>query len=193
MQERKESRNPTVHGSSQEIAGDQHEVSLSGKEAGAGEKQGLDEATRQRLIAAGLVEAGAEDRVGVLTQEGETLWQALSLVRSRVEEDKLRYDAGSRELWRGFTRLKVYRRHAQCQEAVLESFEQQGWPQRIENPLGDEWGLDRKERLRETVKSLNEGLKSKGIRFHADGTGGVRWESVDENNVENGETPPPRP
>ena len=74
----------------------------------------------------------------------------------------------------GITRLK---REAPAQEAVLVAFEAQAWVERIDDPLEPEGGLDVKERLRETAKSLNRGLKPGTIRFHADGSGsGFRWE-----------------
>ncbi len=135
----------------------------------------LDE-IRQQLDEAGLLAA----QEGRLNEDGEALLWALSVVCDQRKGRKPRYDPVTRELSRGGKRLKTYRRHAHSQESVLLAFEAQGWPERIENPLEEEQGVDRKERLRETVKSLNDGLRGKGIRFRADGMGGVRWMGVRE-------------
>lgn len=59
--------------------------------------------------------------------------------------------------------------------AILDVFEEQGWPERIDDPLRG--GAD-KQRLREAIRTLNQGLS--GIRFRADGTGsGIGWEPAD--------------
>lgn len=56
---------------------------------------------------------------------------------------------------------------------ILDAFEEDGWPERIDDPLPD--GKN-PQRLRETIRSLNEGLKD--IRFFADGSGeGIRADS----------------
>ncbi len=58
---------------------------------------------------------------------------------------------------------------------LLDAFAQQGWPEWIANPLPHQPGMSRKQRLRQTIEKLNQGLSSPGIRFHA-AKGGVRWE-----------------
>lgn len=89
------------------------------------------------------------------------------------------YDAASRRLsWRGQL-IKTLHREAACQEAVLLAFQGAGWPSLLADPLPAERGMDVKERLRETVKSLNKRVRRGTVRFHADGTGrAVRWVSV---------------
>jgi hypothetical protein len=70
--------------------------------------------------------------------------------------------------------LKVIRRLGNAPNVVrvLDSFEEQSWPERIDDPLPD--GPDG-QRLNETIRSLNTGLRY--IRFRADGTGrGIVWE-----------------
>jgi hypothetical protein len=50
---------------------------------------------------------------------------------------------------------------------VLDSFQEEGWPEKIDDPLDAG-------KLRETLRSLNENLTE--IRFGGDGTGeGIRW------------------
>ena len=70
---------------------------------------------------------------------------------------------------------RVYR-DAPNQRLVLATFQESGWPERIDDPLPGRNGQDRKRRVRETAKSLNRGLAPGVARFHADGTGtGFRW------------------
>jgi hypothetical protein len=62
---------------------------------------------------------------------------------------------------------------------ILDAFQEMGWPSQTDDPLPPQQGLQQTptQRLRETVKSLNQGLKA--IRFRTDGTGeGVVWERV---------------
>jgi hypothetical protein len=74
---------------------------------------------------------------------------------------------------------KRLHREAPAQEAVLAAFEAAGWPEAVRDPLDPDPETDPKERLRETVKSLNERLRRSTIRFHTDGTGtGVVWKRV---------------
>lgn len=57
---------------------------------------------------------------------------------------------------------------------ILDAFQEEGWPSRIDDPLPD--GSD-PQRLRETIRTLNTGLTD--IKFLADGTGeGVRWDRI---------------
>ena len=110
---------------------------------------------------------------GGLTDAGRLLMQLLAGREARPQ-----YDAGSRELrWQGLVVKRLQR--AGCnQQTVLEAFEQQGWPARIDDPLQPDRLTDTKTRLRETVRALNEkqGVGAR-IRFHSD-DGGVRWETV---------------
>ena len=53
---------------------------------------------------------------------------------------------------------------------VLNAFEAAGWPTRIDNPLK----LKSPQKLRDTLKSVNEGLEK--LRFESDGTStGILW------------------
>ncbi len=132
------------------------------------------------LLEAGLVRVPGNGALLRLTELGLGLMQLLQGCHTHPDPDHLpRYDARRRILhWRGAV-AKRLARQAPCQETVLQAFHEAGWPERISDPLGEEYDLDPKERLRETVKSLNEGLAEGTIRFHADGTGGgIRWEVV---------------
>ncbi|MBU4270582.1 MAG: hypothetical protein KKE86_16925 [Planctomycetes bacterium] len=55
---------------------------------------------------------------------------------------------------------------------VLDAFQEDGWPDRIDDPLDPS---KNQQRLHETIKRLNDNLET--IRFRADGTGqGIVWE-----------------
>ncbi len=57
---------------------------------------------------------------------------------------------------------------------ILDAFQEDGWPDRIDDPLP---GGSDSQRLREAVRTLNQDLER--IRFRADGTGtGIAWETA---------------
>ncbi|MHB8865723.1 MAG: hypothetical protein ACYC6N_25375 [Pirellulaceae bacterium] len=57
-----------------------------------------------------------------------------------------------------------------CQ--ILDVFQEDGWPDRIDDPLTDGPNANR---VRETIRSLNDGLTL--LKFRADGSGeGILWE-----------------
>lgn len=60
--------------------------------------------------------------------------------------------------------------------AILNEFQNEGWRQRIDNPLKDRSS----QKLRETIASLNTGLEI--LRFESDGNGaGIRWKVLRSN------------
>jgi hypothetical protein len=89
------------------------------------------------------------------------------------------YDGGNMLLyWRG-TVIKTWDREATSQNAVLAAFEEEDWPDMILDPIWPDLEQDAKERLRETVKRLNKGLKPGTIRFFTTRLGtAVRWAPV---------------
>lgn len=114
----------------------------------------------------------------VLTPDEETLVAALALWRG---DDRLAsvpfYDTCGRCLYWEGTRLKQLAANASTQRLVLEAFEEDGWPGRIDDPLPPKRSLLPAARLRETVRNLNRGLRPGTIRFHSDGTGtGICWQ-----------------
>ena len=82
-----------------------------------------------------------------------------------------------RELLLGDKLIKQFRQPARNQEQVLNTFEEDGWPERIDDPLPRTPGIEPKRRLRDTVAALNQNHKTAGlIMFESDGTGeGVLW------------------
>ena len=85
--------------------------------------------------------------------------------------------AAVRELRAGQTLVKRFRLKAPAQEVVLAAFEEDGWPQRIDDPLAPQPFSESKRRLRSTIQSLNRFQEEPMIRFRADGSGeGIVWE-----------------
>jgi hypothetical protein len=86
------------------------------------------------------------------------------------------WDRRRRELRLGATLVKRFRRPAGNQELILSAFEEQVWPERIDDPLPRSLRVDPRHRLHETIKSLNHRVKAPLLHFGGDGTGqGVRW------------------
>lgn len=94
-----------------------------------------------------------------------------------IERPRPKWDGQRGCLLWGEQLIRTVKPMAKNVTKILAAFEEDGWPPRIDDPLpGDQRAPD--QRLRETVATLNEGLKV--IRFRTDGTGeGVIWEFVD--------------
>lgn len=72
--------------------------------------------------------------------------------------------------------VKKFVRPSPNQEAVLTAFQKEGWPTWIADPLSNRSTSDGKNRLHETIKSLNKSQSNAVIRFRGDGTGeGLMW------------------
>ena len=93
------------------------------------------------------------------------------MLGSEVQTPK--YDSQLRELTFGKVLLKKFKQPAENQELILQAFEEEGWPDRIDNPL------PRQTQHSVTVRDLNRNMKSSAIRFELDGTGnGIIWKPV---------------
>jgi hypothetical protein len=106
---------------------------------------------------------------------------ALQLRKMEISDPKLRpswkIEAG--ELWWQGECIRRFRHDANSQRRVLDAFEELGWPNHIDDPLPGSRGVNCKQRLRETIKSLNRGQRPLRLRFRCDGTGeGIRWEAI---------------
>jgi hypothetical protein len=87
----------------------------------------------------------------------------------------------SRVLYLGSRLVKQYRVLSPNQEAVLEAFQEEGWPPFIDDPLRPMPDQHPKQRLRETIRCLNANQKNHLLRFRGNGTGeSVGWELVDD-------------
>jgi hypothetical protein len=89
------------------------------------------------------------------------------------------WDRAARELRLGGVLVKGFAVPADCQELLLSAFEEQGWPDCIDDPLSPKHGVDPKRRLSKTVAKLNKHQANPLVRFRGNGRGtGVRWERI---------------
>ena len=90
---------------------------------------------------------------------------------------RVQWDAARRVLYVGKNVVKQYRVPSPTQEAVLNAFEEEGWPARIDDPLRPDPDQDVKRHLHDTIRRLNRNRRAALIHFSGDGTGeGVLWE-----------------
>lgn len=92
------------------------------------------------------------------------------------------WNSARRELWFGDRLIKRFRQPSANQESVLAAFQEEGWPEKVDDPLPFLPDSAAKKRLRDTVHSLNARHVTKDIlRFEMDGTGqGVLWGLADQ-------------
>lgn len=96
---------------------------------------------------------------------------------SLVEGVPPRWDAARRELRLADQLVKQFKLPVPNQETILAVFEEEGWPPRIDDPLPNDPLQDPKQRLHDTIKSLNRHQINRLIFFRGDGSGsGVRWD-----------------
>lgn len=105
----------------------------------------------------------------------------LGVMLERVEDQvkealraKPAWDQDRRELRLGSLVCKRYQNTAENQWIVLNAFEEDGWPARIDDPLPGKKGVDRRTRLRKTIRDLNHNLQYLRFRGDSTGTGVVR-------------------
>jgi hypothetical protein len=81
------------------------------------------------------------------------------------------WDRKRRELRIGGIVVKRFKWPAENQEQVLDAFEEEGWPPRIDDPLLPHPKIDPKRRLHDTLKCLNRKQLNGYDKFRGDGTG----------------------
>jgi hypothetical protein len=87
------------------------------------------------------------------------------------------WDPNRRELRFCGQIVKRYRVPAPNQEIILTAFEEEGWPEFIDDPLIPDDDQEPKWRLQATIKSLNRHQLAPLIRFHGNGNGlQVHWD-----------------
>lgn len=90
-----------------------------------------------------------------------------------------RWDRNARRLLLQGVVVKSFRQPATNQVCVLDAFQNQGWPERIDDPLPHNGEVPAKIRLHETIKGLNANQHVKLVQFGGDGTGcGVMWRRI---------------
>jgi hypothetical protein len=125
----------------------------------------------------------------VLTPAGEARLRAAQSETQRVPgasprlplvaEEQPRWLPHTRTVFLGHRLVKQFRVPAANQEQVLNAFQEEGWPDRILDPLPPLGDQDPKRRLGDTIRALNHHQVEPLLRFHGDGTGeGVLWEQV---------------
>lgn len=92
---------------------------------------------------------------------------------------KPHWDVAMRQLTLGKILVKKFRHPAANQELVLEAFEEDGWRERIDDPLPPSGDCNVKCRLHETINSLNDHQVNPCVHFASDGKGeGICWTQV---------------
>ena len=92
------------------------------------------------------------------------------------------WDARSRKLVVSGQIVKNFRVRADNQEAILTAFEEEGWPELIDDPLPGAGGIAPKQRLHNTINRLNQNQLKPLIRFYGNGTGeGIGWRYTTQN------------
>ncbi len=81
------------------------------------------------------------------------------------------WDRDKRELRVGDKVVKQFKWPAENQERVLDAFQDEGWPPRIDDPLLPHPKICPKRRLHDTLKCLNRKQANELIKFRGDGTG----------------------
>ena len=75
--------------------------------------------------------------------------------------------------------MKRFRVPAANQEIILAAFQEEGWPEFIDDPLVPMPDQEPKRRLQATIKSLNRHQLVPLIRFHGNGNGRqVHWQAL---------------
>jgi hypothetical protein len=96
--------------------------------------------------------------------------------KQRQSRPKPRWDSHRRELWCGGMMILALRRHARNQALIVAGFQELGWPKRLDDPLTPLSGIDPYERLRQTIKRLNQGQNPLTLRFRVEADGqSVCW------------------
>lgn len=91
------------------------------------------------------------------------------------------WDESKRELRVGSVVVKRFHKPSPNQELILTAFEEQNWQHRIFDPIPYHPDICPTERLRATIRSLNQRHESPVIRFHGDGSGqAITWTFVAE-------------
>lgn len=90
------------------------------------------------------------------------------------------WDAERRELRMNGRLVKRFKWQAANQEMILNTFQEEGWPARIDDPLPPQRDVDPKRRLSDTIKCLNRRQFDPLVVFRGDGAGvGIVWEQAD--------------
>jgi hypothetical protein len=94
---------------------------------------------------------------------------------------KPRWDTDDGTLYFGRRIVKRFKRPSPNQAIILATFEEENWPQRIDDPLPPAKDIDPRRRLHDTIKWLNRNVECRLLCFSGDGSGeGVRWQPLED-------------
>jgi hypothetical protein len=89
---------------------------------------------------------------------------------------KPHYNSTARTLYLGNRVVRRLSRTAVNLELILVTFEEDGWPPAIDDPLSPEEGMDPIKRLHDALDRLNENQEEARIKFTTNGLGtGILW------------------
>lgn len=98
---------------------------------------------------------------------------------SSPEPSRPHWNSAHRELKLDDQVVKRFRVPAANQETILAVFEEEGWPESIDDPLPLAPGIDPVHRLQATIKRLNRNQAFHALKFHGNGGGRVvYWERL---------------
>ena len=87
-----------------------------------------------------------------------------------------KWDSSCRVVTYGGVVVKQFKLPSPNQVAVLAAFEEEGWPSRVDDPLPPRSDVDPKQRLHDTIRSINRNQRHNLLYFRGDGTGrGILW------------------
>lgn len=147
----------------------------------------------QRTFRAGSQLTFSDRSAFILTEEGAAYFQAAAPVHltpgipptanGEVSTSSIpNWNADLRELTLDSKIVKQFKWPAPNQEIILDTFQLEGWRQRIDDPLSPQPNQDPKRRLNDTIKNLNQKQQQAWIRFRGDGSGeAITWEQVKSN------------
>jgi hypothetical protein len=103
----------------------------------------------------------------VLTERGAGVFSSLRQHHRAASDRPARpcWDALRCELRVGAAIVKHFKQPAPNQQLVLQAFEEEGWPPRIDDPLPPEPDQDAKQRLHSTINNLNRSHKTILMQF----------------------------
>lgn len=108
-------------------------------------------------------------------------WPAAPASPCRVQGPVPHWDFRLRELQVAGRLVKRFRVPSPNQETILAAFQEEGWPELIDDPLPPKCGQDSKRRVHDTIKNLNRHQQARLLRFCGDGTGKrIRWNFHDQ-------------
>jgi hypothetical protein len=130
----------------------------------------------QVLQAAAAISAVEEPRAGARKTEPSGEIPPANGQTQLKATHKPQWDPVRRELSLAGRIVKQFHVPAGNQEVILSAFQEEGWPEYIDDPLPGNHGINPRTRLNDAIYRLNRKQLTCLIRFHTNGTGsGIHW------------------